>query len=161
MVTKAKENGNPKDVRRFYTDVDKGSDKPAFCKTQHMKFFKEETDGLRTALKTGMVEPTRRMKQERDLKKREAREQQHDGSMERAKKIIAEDPDGWRKRRSELAEKIADGMPSRKDVRLRRVNPHMNLRREKKEGLGEMKKEYIIISRAMGEESNTSFLQKD
>ena len=51
-------------------------------------------------------------------------------------------------------------MHSRMDAEKRRVNPHRVANAEKG-GLGAMKKEYIVISRALGEESNVSFLQRD
>jgi len=34
---------NPKDISRFYTEVDKGSDKPAFCKPEQGKRGKRGT----------------------------------------------------------------------------------------------------------------------
>lgn len=157
----AVQKGNPKDINRFYGGIDKGSDKPAFCKPRHMTRFKEDTDGLRKTLETGMVAPHRRMAQELSLKEREKRDDQLRESKDAAEKIIAEDPDGWRKRRNEIGEEIRAGMPSRKDVKERRVNPHMNLKREKEGGLGQLKKEFIIISHAMGEDPNTSHLQRN
>ena len=64
------------------------------------------------------------------------------------------------KRRNDLGEEIAGTMPSRDDIRKRRVNPHKIIRQEKG-GFEEKKKEYIVISRLMGEDSNVSFLQRD
>lgn len=152
---------DPKDIKRFYGEVDKGSDKPAFCKPEHKKLFVEETDGLRKALKSGLVAPHRVMAQELTLKQREKREDLLQESETRATKIIAEDPDGWVAERDKCAEAIKRGMPSRKEVKDRTINPFMNLRREKQEGLQALKKKYIVISRAMGLPANVSFLQRD
>jgi len=153
--------GNPKDINRFYGEVDKGSDKPAFCKPEHKRIFDEETASLKKSLKSGLVAPHRVMIQEQNLKQREERGAQLQESEDRSRKIIAEDPDGWKRRRDECAEKIKRGMPSRKEVKDRTINPFMNLRREKQEGLQATKKEFMIISRAMGEPANVSFLQRD
>ncbi len=152
---------NPKDISRFYSDVDKGSDKPAFCKPEHKRLFDEETATLKKALKSGLVASHRVMAQEQNLREREERGDQLNKSEHQAMAIIAEDPDGWKKRRAECAKEIRQGMPSRKEVKDRTINPFMNLRREKQGGLQALKKEYIIISRAMGEDANVSFLQRD
>ncbi len=157
----AQEKRDPKDIKRFYGDVDKGSDKPAFCKPQHKKLFEEETAGLKKSLDLGLIAPHRVMAQQQNLKIRQAREEKLNESEDRAVKIIAEDPDGWKKERDNLAKDIRRGMPSRKEVKDHTINPFMNLRREKQEGLQDKKKRYIIISRAMGEPSNVSFLQRD
>lgn len=157
----AQEKKDPKDIKRFYSDVDKGSDKPAFCKPQHKKLFEEETAGLKKSLDLGLIAPHRVMAQQQNLRTRQAREDKLNESETRAVKIIAEDPDGWAQKRDNLAEEIRQGMPSRKEVKDRTINPFMNLRREKQGGLQALKKEYIIISRAMGESANVSYLQRD
>lgn len=152
---------DPMSIRRFFLPVDKGASKPAFCYAKKMEFLKEDADVMEKNLDNGNVAAERRLEYKARLAKVKARVDQVFESKENAKKIIAENPDKWRDRRKELAEKISAGMPSRKDVKDRRVNPHANLRREKQEGLEKMKQEYKIISRALGEESNVSFLQRD
>jgi hypothetical protein len=63
-------------------------------------------------------------------------------------------------RRTELAEEISQGIPTEKEVKRRHVNPHRNLERDLK-GLKAKKLEYVILSSLAGEETNTSFLQKE
>jgi len=152
---------NPMSVRRFFLPVDKGSSRPAFCYGKKSEFLKEDIDTMKKNLETGAVAPERKSEYKARLNNVEERYDQITESHENAKKIISENPDKWIERRNELAEKIKEGMPTRKDVKDRRVNPHANLRREKEGGLEKMKNEYRIISRALGEESNISFLQKD
>ena len=92
-------------------------------------------------------------------------------SFEIAKKAIESNKDGWKTRRDNLAERIAEMTPTRDDELKRRVNPHAVLRREKQgekdqPPLEKMKREYTVISRAFQaagefEEANHSFLQKD
>lgn len=152
---------NPMEVSRFFLPVDKGAARPAFCYSKKREFIKEEMQSMEKNLENGNVASDRRLEYKMRLKQVSDRVDQINESTENAKKIISENPDKWRERREELAQKIADGMPTRKDVKDKRVNPHANLRREKKEGLEKLKNEYRIISRALGEESNISFLQKD
>lgn len=151
---------NPMDVRRFFTPVDKGSARPAFCHPKRKADFEEGIKSMEKKLEHDMVDSSRKMAQELNLKERKERLDQLNHNFENAKKIIAENPDAWAKRRKELAKEIKSGLPTRKDVREHRVNPFANLKREKEGGLEAKKREYTIISRAMAEESNTSFLQQ-
>ena len=159
--TKGEPEQNMKSVSRFFMPVDKGSAKPAFCYPKHRQDLKEEVRGMEKALEDGNVSSERKMKYKMDLKEKKTRLDEILESGANAKKIIAEDKDYWVKRRLACEELIAKGTPTRKDVKNRVVNPHAILRREKKEGLENIKREYQIISSAMGEESNVSFLQKD
>jgi len=152
---------NPRSIHRFFTAIDKGSARPAFCYPKKKEYFEEEVRRMEKTLASNMVHPERRMAYEHQLNEHKKRLDEIHESFDNAQKIVAEDPDGWAKRREELAEQIKEGVPSRKDVKERRVNPFANLRREKVEGLEDIKNEYRIISRAMGEESNVGFLQKE
>jgi hypothetical protein len=150
----------PKDYRIFYGPEDKGAAKPAFCYPQRIETLKEEVRSMQRALDMGYVASDRRTGFEARLKRCKNRVDAINENTERVQKIIDNDKDYWVKRRKDLAKEIRNALPSRKDVKERRVNPFRVAKMEK-EGLGAMKKEYIIVSRALGEESNTSFLQRD
>ena len=152
---------NPHSMRRFFMPIDKGSAKPAFCYGRRKRDLEEEVNGMERALEMGHVSSEKKIKYKRDLAEKHYRLEQIKECGENARKIVEEDKDYWVKRREKCAEAIRDATPSRKDVKQRVVNPHAVLRREKREGLEEIKREYQIISRALGEESNISFLQKD
>ena len=156
---------SPMNTRRFFTQVDKGSSRPAFCLPRHMDAFKETTEQMERALEGGHITADRRMDFEAKLKQHQNRLAELQANKQNAANIINEDPDAWHKRRNELAEEIRDAMPSRTDNVKKRVNPFSNLKREKS-GLEAKKQEYIIISKAMQAaghevESNVSFLEKD
>jgi hypothetical protein len=146
--------------KQFYGPVDKGSNKPAFCYPQRKQNMEEEVRSMERALDMGVVTGDRRMQFEASLRQKKDRLDAIGESTENAKKLFEKDKDQWVNRRKELAEEISNGMPSRKDVKDRRVNPHRVLKDEKS-GLGEKKKEFIVLSRLMEEESNVSFLQRD
>lgn len=148
------------DYRVFFGPLDKGAAKPAFCYPERVRILKEEVRKMEKNLEMGYISPERKMAYEGRLKERRARLDGINEGTANAQKVIAADPDFWVKRRKELAKEIRGAMPSRKDVEKRRVNPY-RVNKMEKSGLGELKKEYIVISRALGEESNTSFLQRD
>jgi hypothetical protein len=149
-----------KDIQRFYTPVDKGSSRPAFCYAKKVENFREDVASMRRAIDQGRVVGERKMQFEQKLAQKTKRLREIEDNCKNAKAIIKEDPDGWAKRREELAEIIKNETPAYSDEKKRKVNPHAILKAEKG-GLGQARKEYVIISRAMDEESNTSFLQKD
>ena len=151
----------PGDYKLFYGPHDKGAARPSFCYPQRMDKLEEEVRSMRRSLEMGFVTAERKMAFEAKLKQREERLDSLKANTERVQKIIDKDRDAWHRRRKELAEIIREATPSHKDIEKRRVNPFRELRKEKEGGLGEIKKEYIVISRALGEESNVSFLQRD
>ena len=152
--------------KTFFMPVDRGSARPAFCYPKHREFMSDEVNSMQKALDNGMVAPDRRMQVEHDLIKHRERLDQINESWDNAEKVIKANPDYWAARREQLASEISDAVPSRKDVKERRVNPHKNLNLEKQGGLEEKKNEFRIISRAMqaagmDAESNVAFLQKE
>ena len=160
-----------RDMKQFFRPVDKGSAKPAFCYPRRVENMKEELRSMENSLDRGLVGAERKMGYEQKKNERKKRVEELDASIEGAKKIIAKDKDGWKKRRDQLAAEISAALPTREDVMKRRVNPHTILRREKQgekgdASLEEKKREFTIISRAFQasgdyEEANHSFLQKD
>ena len=151
---------HPEDYQLFWGPHDKGAAKPAFCYPQRIQALKEEVRRMERNLEMGYISAERKMAYEARLKERKQRLDSINESIERTQKIINNNKDFWVRRRRELADLIRNAMPSRKDVEKRRVNPYRVAKMEK-EGLGEVKKEFIVISRALGEESNISFLQRD
>ena len=151
---------HPKDYRVFWGPHDKGAAKPAFCYPQRLQNLTEEVRSMERSLSMGYISAERKMAYEARLKERKDRLDSINEHTERVHNIINADKDHWVKRRIELGMEIKGAMPSKKDVEKHRVNPYRVAKMEK-EGLGEKKKEYIVISRALGEESNTSFLQRD
>jgi hypothetical protein len=158
-------------MKQFFRPVDKGSAKPAFCYPRRAEGLREELRTMERNLEQGNVDPERKMAYEQKAEQIRKRVSEIDASFENAKSIIDKDPDKWLKRRDVLAEEIADRMPTKDDVRKRRVNPHRVLREEKEgtrgsQPLEQLKREYTIISKAFQargdfEDSNSSFLQKD
>lgn len=151
---------HPEDYRIFWGPHDKGAAKPDICYPQRLQTLREEVQSMERSLEMGYISAERKMAYEARLKERRARLDSIDENIANTRKIINENKDFWVRRRNELAEEIRDGQPSRTDIEKRRVNPYRIAKMEK-EGFGELKKEYIVISRALGEESNVSFLQRD
>lgn len=156
---------NPRNIRQFFTAVDKGSSRPAFCLPRHFAAFKETADQMKRALDMGYITPDRKMAFEEKYRQHQERLAELKHNKENAAYIIKEDPDAWAKRREELATEISESMPTATDSRKKRVNPFRNLKKEK-DGLEAKKQEYIIISRAMQAagydvDSNISLLEKD
>jgi hypothetical protein len=153
-------------IKAFYGPHDKGSAKPSFCYPQQKDTLREEIKGMEKALADGFVSESRVLKMKQDLKVKKARLDGINSQEADAMKLFKENKDSIVKRREELAEIIAQGMPSVNDVEKRRTNPHMVLAAEKKglKGgipLGKAKQEYQILSHLVEEESNTRFLQRD
>lgn len=149
-----------KNYRDFYGPLDKGAGKPAFCYPERVKLLKEEVQKMEKNLEMGFVSPERKLAYKSRLVQKTKRLDAIKEGESKAHKVLNENKDYWVDRRKELAEEIRAGMPSVKDVEKRRVNPYRVAKREQA-GLGAMKREYIVVSRMLGEESNTSFLQRD
>lgn len=154
---KAKKEG----FRAFYGPLDKGSSKPSFCYPAQKEALREEIRGMENAIKDGFVAETRVLKVKADLKQKKERLDKINSQEADAFKLFKENKDACMKRRGELAETIAQGIPTSRDVEKRRVNPHRVAETEKKKGLGKLKLEYQVLSHLAEEESNTKFLQKD
>jgi hypothetical protein len=155
-----------RNYREFWGPHDKGAAKPAFCYPGRIQDLQEEVSKMERNLEMGWVSPERKMAYEMRLRQRKERLDSIKEHSERVQNIISKDKDWWVRRRSELGETIRNAMPRRKDIAQRRVNPFKVMKMEKegiggKPSLGELKKEYIVISRALGEESNISFLERD
>ena len=151
---------HPQDYHALFGPLDKGAAKPAFCYPERTRILEEEVRKMEKNIEMGYISSERKMAYEGRLKERRDRLDGINEATANAQKLVANDPDYWAKRRKELGREIRAAMPSRKDVEKRRVNPY-RVNKMEKEGLGEKKKEYIVISRILGEESNTSFLQRD
>jgi len=154
-----------KDIVRFFTAVDKGSSRPAFCLPSQIERYREDVGKMEKAIEMGQVQPERKLAFEQKYKQKKGRLDQLEENQDNAKKIISSDPDYWSKRREELAGEIRAATPSRRDIKKRHVNPHKIIRMEK-DGLERKKQEYIIISRAMRTaghdvDSDISFLERD
>jgi hypothetical protein len=169
---KPRQNSGRWGTKQFFMDnLDKGSSKPAFCYPRRSEGLKEELQQMDRNIKEGRVDPEQQMSYQLKAKKIRERVDLINESFENAKTIIDKAPDSWKTRRDTLAKEIADRTPTRDDKRKRRVNPHAILREEKvgsdgKRPLGDLKKEYTIISRAFQargdyEEANHSYLEKD
>lgn len=156
----------PYGMAKFYTDTDRESTKPAFCYGQRKRFLQEEVDGMRRQIEMGLVDPAKRIAVEYEMRQKEQRLAEINESCDNARAVIEADPEGWLKKHRELGEEIAGRMPSRKDVRERRVNPRTVLKNEKAGGLEQKKRAYQVLGRALKEanieaESNVAFLERD
>jgi hypothetical protein len=146
--------------RDFYGPLDKGSAKPSFCYPKKKENLKEEISKIKSVLDNGYVSKERVMEMKIKMKEKKERLDKINEQEKEAKKLFEENKDAWMKRREVIGEEIKENTPTKKDVRERRVSPHLVLRKEKT-GLEDKKREYIVISRLAGEESNVSFLQKE
>jgi hypothetical protein len=162
IIIKGK-NGNDRRAtyKDFYGPLDKGSAKPSFCYPRLKDNLKEEVASMRRALDNGFVEKSKELQVKMDLNTKEKRLSDIDAQESEAKKLFAEGKDAWMKRREEIAEKISAAMPSYTDVQRKRVNPYRINDTEKNKGLGDLKREYQILSHLADEDSNTSVLQRD
>jgi len=147
--------------KSFYGPLDKGSAKPSFCYPRQKESLKEDIKSMEKSLKDGYVAETRVLKVKNDLKMKKERLDKINAQESDAIKLFKENKDACIKRREELKEMIADGMPTAKDVSKKRVNPHKQFENEKTKGFGKLKTEYQILSHLADEETNTKFLQRD
>jgi hypothetical protein len=154
------EKGRRVSYRDFYGPLDKGSAKPSFCYPKRKEALKEDISKMERVLESGHIAKDHEMDAKLTLKQKKERLKAIDAQEGEAAKLFKEHKDDWMKRRGELAEEIRMSMPTETDVKKRRVNPHKVLRNEKT-GLEDKKKEFIVLSRLAGEDSNVSFLQRD
>ena len=159
-------------AKDFFREHDRGAAKPAFCYPRNVEDMREEIKKIETLIKDNNVMPTRRRTLEAQLQQKKDRISLIDKQTKEVKKDINEDQDYWDKRRNTLAEKIRDNTPSRRDIKEKRVSAWTVNKLEKgakgkldidgeKMTIEQAKNEYQIISRAMDEESNIGFLQRD
>jgi hypothetical protein len=146
--------------REFYGPLDKGSAKPSFCYPKRKEALKEEVEKMERVLDSGHIAKEHEMEARVTLKTKKDRLKEIDTQEGAAAKLFKENKDAWMKRRDELADEIRETMPKLSDVKKRRVNPHKVLLNEKK-GLEDKKREFIVLSRLAGEDSNISYLQRD
>jgi len=153
--------GDPGSTSRFFLPVDQGSAKPAFCYPQRIEDYESNVRKMERALSEGAVSPTKKMEFKYELEKKKKHLDKLKESVSNADKVISEDPDAWAKKRMELAAEIKDGMPSKTDYEKGRVNPYTLLKREKEEGFEDVKRDFSIISRALGENPDPTSLQRE
>jgi len=149
-----------KDYRTFYGPLDKGANKPSFCYPQRIERMAEEVKQMEKALEHNHVPPDHRAMYEANFKKKKTRLEGIREWKETAEKEFNKDPDFYQKRFKDLKKEIRELMPSRKEVKEKRVNPHTVLKREKS-GLEDKKREFMVLGKLLGEETNVSFLQRD
>lgn len=160
IIVKDGDKGRRATYKDFFGPLDKGAARPSFCYPKRKEDLAEEIKSMERAIDSGYVSPDKKMAVQIDLKTRKKRLDDLNQQESDARKLFNENKDKWLERRSALAEEIAAATPTRSEKKKKVVNPHRVLMQEKN-GLGEKKKEYIIISRLAGEESNTAFLQRD
>ena len=148
-------------IKSFYGSLDKGSAKPSFCYPAQKDALREEIKSMEKSLNDGYVAETRVLKVKQDLKMKKARLDKINSQEADASKLFKDNKDACMKRRDELAEMIAQGLPTTKDKEKKRVNPRRLYEDEKKKGLGKLKTEFQILSHLADEESNTAFLVRD
>jgi hypothetical protein len=160
IVIKNGDKDKATNYRAFYGPLDKGSSKPSFCYPKRKEALKEDVEKIERVLGQGQVAKEHEMELKVKLREKKTRLEQINQQEADAKKLFASNKDKCMERRNQLAEEIAAIMPSRDNVDKRRVNPHTVLRNEKT-GLEDKKREFIVLSRLAGEESNISFLQNE
>jgi len=152
--------GRKATYRDFYGPLDKGSAKPSFCYPKRKESLQEEVEKMQKSLDNGYIAKDREMEAKVQLRTKKKRLDEINAQESDAKKLFNEHKDQWMKRRADIATEISDATPTQTDTKKKRVNPHKVLAMEKS-GLEDKKREYIVLSRLAGEESNTAFLQKE
>lgn len=152
--------GHHKTYRDFYGPHDKGSAKPSFCYPSRKRDLVEEVDKTEKAIANGYISPERIMEAKVNLKTKKTRLEGINQQEADARKLFEANKDAWMKRREALATEISESMPTLNDTKKRRVNPFTTLKKEKS-GLEDKKREFIVLSRLAGEESNIQFLQRE
>lgn len=160
IVIKDGDKGRRANFREFYGPMDKGAARPSFCYPKRREALEETVKSMERAIASGYVTEDKRMGLEVELRKRKEHLDKLNEQESAARKLFEENKDKWLERRTKLAEEITAATPTRSEKQKKIVNPHRVLQKEKG-GLQDMKTEYIVLSRLAGEESNTSFLQKD
>jgi len=160
IIIKDGEKNRRSTYRDFFGPLDKGSAKPSFCYPKRKEALKEEVAKMERVLDSGHIAKEHEMEARVTLKTKKDRLKEIESQEGAAAKLFKENKDSWLKRRDELKTEISESMPRETDVKRRRVNPHKVLKMEK-EGLEDKKKEFIVLSRLAGEDSNLSFLQKE
>ena len=150
----------------FYGTHDKGSKFPAWTSPKRVEELSDQAKAYKEALDKNQVSSDMRPQVENKYKMISERLGSIVNSWDETQKFVNENEDKLNKRRKELAKEIGDLTPPRQMEKEHRVNPHTVLRREKEPDekgltLDDKKSEYILISRALGEESNVGFLQKE
>lgn len=163
IIVKGEKKG---DYRDFYGQSDRNregrivANKPTFTYGRRVDDLAEEVRSMEKALELGVVASDRRLEFElryKGLKKK------LDGIRDdetKANELLEKNKDAVYARFKELQEIISHGTPSKKDYKEGRVSPHKVLRDEKS-GLGEMKKEYMILAAMLGEPSDTTLIQRE
>ena len=160
IIIKDGDKGRRATYREFYGSLDKGAARPTFCYPKRINDLKETIEKTERALEFGQIPKDREMETKVDLRKKQQRLDKINEEGSAARQLFNENKDNWLKRRDTLKEEISASIPTREEVKKKRVNPFTTLQNEKS-GLEDKKKEFIVLSRLAGEESNVSFLQKD
>lgn len=150
-----------KTFRNFYGDVDKGSRRPAFMYPRKKVALQEEISRIKDALDEGYVTSERKSAVKIELKEKQDRLKAVLDSEAAAQELFDDHKDTWMKRRENIAEEISMRMPSKQDVKDKRVNPHRQLATEKAGGLENLKIEYAILSSLAGEDGSAALLQRE
>lgn len=146
--------------REFYGPLDKGSAKPSFCYPKRKEALKEDVEKMERVLDSGHVSKEHEMETRVTLKTKKDRLKAIDAQEAEAQKKFKDNKDAWMKRREELAAEISESMPKAVDIKKKRVNP-FKVHQMEKAGLEDKKREYIVLSRLAGEDSNVGYLQKE
>ena len=146
--------------RAFFGPQDVGSVKPSFCYPRAKDSLKEDIRSIENALDNGYYAPDKKLRLQADLKTKKKKLDSLNEQETNAKRLFDDNKDACMQRREALKDEIRESIPTEKEVKKRHVNPFRNLEKEQK-GLKEKKLEYIVLSHLAGEESNTSFLQKE
>jgi hypothetical protein len=146
--------------RAFFGPQDKGSAKPSFCYPRAKDSLKEDIRSIENALDNGYYAPNKKLSLQADLRTKKKKLDAINEQETSAKRLFDDNKDACIQRRTALQEEIRESIPTEKEVKKRHVNPFRNYEKEQK-GLKEKKLEYIVLSHLAGEESNTSFLQKE
>lgn len=165
---KAEKKAEPKptNFRAFYGPLDKGSAKPSFCYPKQKEELKSEITRRKNNLKKNMVAETRIQKEEYEVGQLESKLDRINEQEDNAKKLFKENKDSVAARYAEIKEQIAARMPTANDVAKRRFNSQ-RIHDDEKKGLkgaaplGELKREYQVLSHLLEEDSNTKMLQRD
>ncbi len=168
IIIKCRSGGDSERVsyRNFYGPADKGSRKPAFMYPKRRAALQEDVERIKDAIDEGYVTNERKASARIELKEKQDRLKQIDEATAVAQELFDNHKDVWMKRRENIAEELAARMPTRQDIKDKRVNPYRQLENEKLgnkklQPLEGIKIEYAVLSKLAGEDGLSLNLQRE
>lgn len=162
-------------MRQFFFPHDKGSGRPAFCYPENISSLKEDTEKLEKLIQSRMIHPSHELEAKDRLRQLKGRLKEIEKQQHEVKTEMSKNREFFTSRREELAVLIREHTPSKSQRKLKKVSGREIYAREKGlKGklpallhggetftLEEAKREFMMLSKALGEDSDISHVEKD